>query len=258
MSDAVKIQQVLLISDETLSEELGPALWAALIEIERFYNLDRRRGVFDRWYLSPHVPSLGIVRSAVRSVSGIFKKTPPDAFSSLKGAPFEPGVMTAPAAAGRYAQTHDQEKIGEAVRGMLKLRPEDGRLLVVTDLEITPPTNWRYIIWDKIEAGAAVSLAPLDPNYWGDPSAHRAETIKHRTRTAGLCVTGEWLGLHRCDNPFCFLYKGVDSTSALDFMTGLGNEHEIDKLGGHGFEQPIAAPAAIQDIVAAPQARGWS
>lgn len=59
MTDPTPITQVLLLFDEKNSGEYGLALWAALHEVEAFYNAGERRMDVRRLYISPYVPSPG-------------------------------------------------------------------------------------------------------------------------------------------------------------------------------------------------------
>lgn len=111
--------------------------------------------------------------------------------------------------------------------------------VVLTDLAITPPREWRYIIWDVTPSGAVISAAPLDPAYW-EPSAAadmRRSTIARRATAAQLCVMGSLLGLRRCDNERCFMFGNIDSVTRLDNAEIYGPEHEIEELTSRRLEQ---------------------
>ena len=82
MSAPVPIVQTLLLLDRDVSRELGPTLWAVLIEIERFYNFDQVLASFERHYISPFVPSQGFLQTAWQS------------FKSLGGRDVEEGALT--------------------------------------------------------------------------------------------------------------------------------------------------------------------
>jgi hypothetical protein len=100
------------------------------------------------------------------------------------------------------------------------------------------------------QPNAVISTAPLDPEYWEISDAKRVGTIKDRTRTAVMSLSGTFLGLHRCKNPKCFLFEHVDSVLNLDRMNTLGKEHgsEVPELVGRGFEQKPADPSVAQEI----------
>jgi hypothetical protein len=73
VSEPVDIVQVLLLFDAQTSSELGLALWAVLVEAERFYNLDKSRANFQRYYVSPNTPPIpGLLGSALRGVGNVF------------------------------------------------------------------------------------------------------------------------------------------------------------------------------------------
>lgn len=251
MSERIDILQVLVLFDSEASREIGLPLWATLIEAERFYNLGIPRAKFQRYYISSYAPPIpGLVGSAVRGVGKILAGTwmAEDAVKLLSQ---DESLQPSPSfkAPGRYKNTYDQTKLGQAVRDLLSSKLEYNRLVIITDREITPPTDWRYVIWDSISGGVVISIAPLDPKYWRDRDPNRIATIKHRARAAVLSCTGSMLNLERCDNPDCFLYRDVDSVTALDLMSKLGPEHRIAELSGQGFQPIINDPALIQNVI---------
>jgi hypothetical protein len=164
-------------------------------------------------------------------------------------------------------KTFDQWKLAAGTRDKV-LRERIGAaaatvpLMIVTDRPITPPENWRYIIWESwpetAPINAVISAAPLDPNYWGDSNPDRISIIKDRVRTAALSVCGEFLGFEGCQNPRCFLCEQVDSVNALDLMSRLGEEHEgeMAKLVGQGFDRVVADPNIVQDVKEMPRRGG--
>jgi hypothetical protein len=128
--------------------------------------------------------------------------------------------------------------------------------VIITDKQIIPPEDWRYIIsdsWLKPEPSAVVSVVALDPAYWQNYDRRRIATIKYRTRAAVMSVCGEFLGLKGCANPNCFLYSPVDSVTELEHMVTVGDEHssEIEGLTGHGFKPTPADadPAIVQQVI---------
>jgi hypothetical protein len=128
-------------------------------------------------------------------------------------------------------------------------------LMIVTDTIITPPEDWRYMIWDSWPSAkphdAVISTVHLDPAYWDIFDAHRVATIKNRTRTAAMSVCGEFLGLHLCLNRRCFLYDNVESVTDLDHMNRLGHEHdsELGGLSGGHFQGSAPDPNIVQQVV---------
>ena len=120
--------------------------------------------------------------------------------------------------------------------------------MLVTDQELTPPKGWRYIIWDEIQSGTAISIAPTDPVYWRYSDENRVAIIKHRIRTAGLSVAGTFLGLKRCEEENCFLYDDVDSVTRLDEMVYLSGHHGLQELANRGFVTRPDDPNRVQNI----------
>jgi hypothetical protein len=233
----ISISQVLLFRNSETSHELGRALWAALVEIEAFYNLDEPRATFSRTYLSDSAPE---------ALAG---EIPPfwKARSSTEG----PDSLWRHAK-GQYARTFDYRKIVEGVSLALEGAGRSAPYLILTDQELTPPPDWRYIIFDGDERGVVVSTAPADPNYWRDRNPSRISMIKHRVRTAGLTAVGGYLGLQRCDNSSCFLYSPIESVSCLDAMVQLCPAHGLPDLVGRGFRVIVNEPDAPQPIESGP------
>jgi len=257
MKEPIEIVQVLLLFDDETSRELGLALWAALVEIERFFNFDMIRGHYQRYYISPHVPSVGPLEAAWRGVGRLLGgRRMDDALAMLsQDERLERSVSKADVL-GRYSGTYDQQKLGVVVRDLIGMKTKGSSLVVVTDRQLTPPSDSRYIIWDDINDGAVVSVVPTDPKYWRDRDPDRVSTVKRRVRSAGLSIAGALLGLAHCGNPSCFMYADVDSVTTLDWMTQLGEEHNLEKLSGRGFDLTVGDPTVVQPIVRAPKAGG--
>lgn len=130
----------------------------------------------------------------------------------------------------------DQRALVPLLREAMDIRAD--QCIVITDRPIVPPTNFRYLIWDAVTGGVVVSIAALDPRYWGERGndGDRLRILRRRTRAALCSVLGQCLGLIRCENPFCFLYLDVDSVLRLDDFKYVGPEHDIEVLTGLGFE----------------------
>jgi hypothetical protein len=240
----VEIWQVLLVKGVEFAREIGPAIWTGFEEVRKFFGdgetavtVDVIHDVFTAkiaakftpYYLSTYVfPGLDAAnriddQGAIERIWG---------------------------EAERSAGLHDQRVLGEAVSELLD--PPDGATTVlVTDVEIVPPPEWRYIIWDSFPLGAIVSLAPLDPYYWGeiDSDKDRIATIKRRSRAASLSIVGSLLGLSRCENARCFLFADVDSVLRLDDMVYIGPEHGVDHLSERGFRDAAESPEISEDAV---------
>ncbi len=242
---------VLLMRYPDERRELTRALWAAFHEVEAFFNHDEERAVFRRYYLSEHPPDARMQKTLLESARNgspggeavslelVYRRTPPSLWQD---------------SGGRYSGTYDALKIARSVREVLGEQRGDTQQIVI-DQELSPPPNWRYIIWSNW----VVSTVPTDPDYWrmGDPSP--VATIKHRVRTACLCSLGSKFGLRRCGNERCFLYRNVDSFQRLDQMVELGREHKgFAGLVRKGFEPRVDDPGAVQRVIAKPQPdEGW-
>jgi predicted Zn-dependent protease len=266
----VDIIQVLLLFDEKSSADYGLALWAGLNEVEAFYNSHGKQVNARRFYISPFVPSSGFFLDTLRSVAKFF--TQREVKNALDVLQQDERVQRKLSDAASMAKmpntkTYDQERLIAGTREKV-LRDRLGEiasaipLMIVTDRPITPPENWRYIIWESWPStsptNAVISTAPLDPNYWSDPDPHRIAVIKNRVRTAALSVCGEFLGLHSCHNPRCFLCEKVDSVTSLDQMSRLGEEHnsEVEGLVGLGFDPIVTDPNVVQEVKQIPRRGG--
>ena len=207
------IDQILLLKDERSIKELSEPLVSLFREVEGLFNFGEPRAEFRHWWLNTEDrPEMG--------PSGFSRIALADDFWK--------------AALGRYASTYDAGQLGEFVDRAL---PPEGKKLIVTDQELVPPPDWRYIIWDECTNGEVVSTVPTDPEYWGNRNAPREVTIKQRVRSACMNVVGGFLGLSRCQNERCFMFENVDSVMRLDNMVLLGEEHGIAGLSNKGYSE---------------------
>jgi predicted Zn-dependent protease len=260
-----EIVLALLFRDPAAARDFGPFLWAALREVEAFYNADEIRAKYFRVFLAPEIPA------AFRKESGWPEW-------ALQGIEAEVGDESKwQAARGTFSRTCDPEKLAAWTRHLIGPHSRGRRLVLVTDAEITPPKGSRYIIWRATRGVASkatvVSAAPTDPSYWKTRDSRRLATIKHRVRTACLSSVGAALGIKKCKNPACFRCKPVESVVDLDRMRYLGEEHNVPGLALRGFERwpqtyagPKPArglagvrpldPAEVQTIVSFPREYG--
>jgi hypothetical protein len=258
----ISINQVLLFRDSTNSKELGEALWAAAKEVENFYKLGEQPAVFRRIYLSEVIPetinrsitgtNLPLLRKILGFFSGtadqdINKETPELTIGGRQSESRWKKVE------GKFARTYDAEKILQMVRELAGEEQSTINPVVVTDVMLTPPPEWRYIIWDGDKTGTVISIPPTDPKFWRIRDPNRIAIIKHRVRTAFLSTVGESIGLKRCDNERCFLFGDVDSVTRLDSMVVLGPEHNIKALKQRGFEIMPTDPTKVQVVTENPE-----
>jgi hypothetical protein len=228
-----RFTQALVLGDPKRSHDVAAALWAALLEVQAFYAPYRQVSM-RRFYLGDFVPQSLISRLTKDELwrqGGVSL----DQLRRAKG----PFVRA------------NKETVDAFVRRELAV-PKGDRLLVVTDFEITPPAGWRYIIWDDVNGTEVVSTAPVDPRYWRMAEDQRVAVIKHRVRTACLSVIGDWLGLTPCENETCFLYSDVESSTVLDTMVHLGEEHKVSVLAWRGFEPLVDDPERVQPVIERP------
>jgi len=225
--------------------ELGEALWAAFKEVEKFYNYGEKRAIFRRYYISEIIPE---------SMQGFFAESSDplvEETNTERKILVQKNDPRWDSVAGTYIRSYDAASIAQLAWALAGLRPSDEMQVVVTDLVLNPPRDWRYVIWDR----NVISIAPTDPKYWNLKESNRNDLVKHRVRTACLSIVGELIGLERCDNERCFLFKNVDSVTRLDDMVVLGPEHNIEALTNRGFEILATNPADEQDIKENPKTK---
>jgi hypothetical protein len=224
----ITIDHVIALGSEENAKDLGAMLWTVLGEVSAFYNFDEQRAWFTRTWIGKR--SLAPQHAAKNEI--IDEKLDEDWWKPLR----------------KQRRFVDQRTLASRLHSMAPDRT--GRQIIVTDQTITPPPEWRYIIWEGLTAGnAVVSIATLDPKYWGDRDPHRVNTIKHRSRAALMSITGTSLGFRRCENSRCFLYANVDSVTALDPMVAIGVEHAVPGLINRGFRQRAEGGSTEPDLI---------
>jgi hypothetical protein len=232
----LRIDQVVLLKSEEQSRRLGRALWAAVEEASQFFTpvspdgwLDvpvisssastaRLKPEFRKWYLATEIPD-----DLPHDSSWTYERLEKPELERLWDG------------SQRRRGTYDHQTLGVAVSSRL----ESEAAVVVVDQEIVPPSELRYVIWSGYPGGAVISIAPIDPQYWGqapdeDPTG-QVNNVKRGARAATMSVTGSLLGLSRCDNSECFMFAAVDSVTRLDEMTTLGPEHQVEGLARMRF-----------------------
>lgn len=236
MRSHLALTQVLLLANPEHYESTGPALWAMLEEVALLYNVGGQVVHPVRRYVTPEpVHALEAVASQEEQL--------------VVGS----GIVPLLATPGRYAGTLDPEPLADRVRAMLsEYGHEAGTLQVVTDQEITPPPDMRYILWQGANDWGVVSIAPMDPEYWGLLDEEPTAQIKRRARAAAISQVGSMLDLERCGNPRCFMYGNVDSVLRLDRMRLIGDEHpDFPGAGRVGFGDPedgdLGTPESLAD-----------
>jgi len=226
--EAVSFTLLLLLREEDNARYLFAPLWAGFTETEQFYRWPGLAPEFRRVYAGPRPPGSAVQLSAEEVV--------PD--SAVAG-------LSWSSALGRLSRTYDAAKLGPLARDLARA---DDVVILVTDQELTPPEDWRYIIWDPFENGTVISIAPTDPRYWRNRDPNRLSTIKHRIRTACISVVGESMGLNRCQNAKCLLYDNIDDVEVLDTMLYLGAEHGLSERTGLGYRPRPSNPSVIQEL----------
>jgi len=147
-------------------------------------------------------------------------------------------------------RTYNSARLARLVPAILG-EQQSATPIVVVDQSITPPKNWRYILWNN----RVVSIAPMDPQYWHTKEPNRVAVIKQRVRAACMQIVGGSLGLRCCNNENCYMYGNVDSVERLDVMVKLREGHRIQSLTNWGFDIPGGQPQYVQKPVKNPEHR---
>ncbi len=230
-----------------------PAIWAAFKEVKAFYNLDEERLKIGCFFAAesqePELSTILGSGSASGSGWGRLLKSFTNAQTNQRLINEEEFIPISRSSLDAFARvetsdTYDGDRVAIWTKEMLRQKRFEGTPVVVFDQELTPPPQWRYVIW----ADRVVSVVPTDPTYWGMKDDNKIVTIKHRVRTACLSIIGQLLKLKRCSNDRCFLFGNVDSVLRLDKMVELGPEHNIKMLSGKGFDICPPDPAKVQPI----------
>ncbi|HEX8083378.1 MAG TPA: hypothetical protein VF529_03750 [Solirubrobacteraceae bacterium] len=211
MFEAPELTHVLLLANEDHYEETGPELWEVLADVRAFYGATRGSATHERLCITVGEPP------------ALAEVVPPGERLSL-GADGMAALLEA--AAGSFQSTLETGKVITWAREITARRDIALRsMVVITDQELAPPDGWRYLLWSREHADGVLSIAALDPDYWGIAGAEGWPRIADRARVGCLCLTGWLAGLERCDNPSCFLFRDVASVLQLDRMKELGPEH---------------------------------
>jgi hypothetical protein len=237
LEKTVDIAQILFITNPENSRWAGPALWVACKEVQRFYA---PRG---RWL---DVPLFG---DSVAHVQPSFRRhyvspEAPDGIPCDAAITDKNRIESILAESVARPDVYDHALLGPLVHEMVGA---SGTSVVITDVEILPPPEWRYMIWDVAPRSAVISIAPLDPAYWvrrGLEDGDRVARTKSRARAAAMTVIGSLLGIGRCHNEHCYMLAIVDSVLRLDEMTYIGPEHGVKELVGRTFSEGPTAEAS--------------
>ena len=249
VSRPVQIRVVLLLDDP---KPFGDAAWQAISDAAALFDVDGGRIEVSEYGSSE-------VRLATRveptylgrgEVSGAWPALPSERVVEL--------LRLVEARNPSVKETPRRGSPGNAVADPMALVAyvgdavgASGSCVVVHDRPLQPPAGLRYVIWNPVPGGVAVSFATLDPWYWGErlDDVARRETVRRRLRAALCSVLGTAIGLVRCANPTCFLFANVDRVTALDAMVRIGEEHGAPALTGRGFTSAGDDPALPAQIV---------
>jgi hypothetical protein len=211
------IQQALIFGDQRNSQELGQSLWTVLHEVQKLFA----RGL-------PHIEFANVFLVDEREP----QQPRHDWSRTSQVIPVQRFDILWRDSVGKYRRTIDPELLADQVRFVLGSDPLGCPLFIVTDQEISPPTEMRYALSALVPNGAVISMAPTDPKYWNQYDSDRVALIKQRVRAVCCALVARWCNLFLCENPRCFLYHPAQSVVDLDDMRSIGTEHkeELTKL----------------------------
>ena len=245
----MKFLQAILFRDKT-SSDMGPALWAALKEVELLFKMDSRfqarvDGV-DRFYLSKSIPPQ--ITDAASVARGAFGKR------------FGASFWNSDQARGRYLATFELEPMVTRVRELVGDKDGSQPLVILTDVELTPfprmpaaeipsgplPDPPLYVFYLRYATNNYVisirTLAPQPAIRARAPKNARRDQraiaiIKNRARAVCCKATMDLVlnPVEPCYTPECFLNFLVDRPSDFDSMYCFCNQHGLEHLEFWGF-----------------------
>jgi hypothetical protein len=225
----MRVMVVVVLAGEKLAN-LPAVLRSTIVEAANFYNLGKMRLSIDsKVYFRNEASSNKLVEADYPDFQPIYDE-------DLEKA------------RGEFLDLYDQWKLIKVVRKRISESYSMKKVVIITDLEIVPPPDWRYILWESDEHNAVISLAAMDPEYWGIKERSPLITIKQRVRASMLGIIGDFLKLERCLNPSCFLYGDVNSADQLDDMICMGEEHSVENLTFMGYNPRPGDPVQVQKV----------
>ena len=227
------------IISSVMSDSLLHSLYSAMKEVNLFYTQAFDKPNFNIYYISDEISD------HFRNHLELFDSQ----IITVENSVLDDALEISRAIGRKY----DARKIMNIIKSIIT-ESQNGYNVVITNLELSPPYNYRYILWSN----RVISIIPMDPLYWGMDEPERLSIIKHRIRTATLSVVGAILGIGGCNNEYCFRYRNIDSVTRLDYMMMLGPEHRIQSLSGLGFDYFSENPSQVQPIVQDPLERRWA
>lgn len=261
VSRPIEVKVALLLENP---EPFGGVAWQAVTEAAALYAvpgdwIEVSLSSSSEVRLAPRIETVYLGREPLRPVRS---ELPPPTVEELLGLVVarRPAVKGGPTSrADAFPESTRRGSSAEAVVDQLALvgfvgdalGQPTGTLVVVHDRPLLPPSGMRYLIWDPVPGGVAVSYATLDPLYWGarTDEAERLATLRQRLRAVLCSVLGTAVGLVRCDNPSCFLFANVDRVTRLDSMVRIGEEHGAPALTGRGFSGVDGPPDSLAEVV---------
>jgi hypothetical protein len=259
--DDSEIIATVLIADDETPDELVLATWHGMVEAAALYE---HQGLAlpvgsdanaDRVHVHARVERIYGGRATFETIAGLRANGTEVAEPDRVIEPEPINALATQIQDGSSAPSSptpsrmvDQRAVIAALRVALAMEDQAAFAVAIVDRPIHPPSGFRYLIWDSVPGGVVVSIATLDPHYWGElvDVEVRAAAVKRRVRAALASVFGTALGLVRCENPSCYLYADVDRVTTLDYFRHVGEEHQVAGLTGWGYDVSVESGFALQ------------
>jgi hypothetical protein len=265
MMPTLTLTQVMFFRDARSMVQLNAMVLAIFQELESFFAPTGSYAHVERLRMLSKVQGDLMAPSTVEVVREILSRAFSKAPNQARTPDVEASEQSWAEAKGRFRNTVDPDKLIAIVKRQLPepIGHDRGRLLIVTDQEITPPPQWRYKMraGDDQQHAVVVSLAPMNPRSWSSEQDDRDLTVlKHRIRAACIRKLAMWCGLQECDQENCYLFRHVESAESLDYFTHLGGEHVSEASDFAPVVElefnPSSDPAQIQDLRKRPMEAG--
>ncbi len=214
---------VLMLRDDERSPQLGPSLWAAFAEVEKFFGgVGHLDAEFRRFYLARTVPP-GVVADGREGAGEDAGERERKVKESLDDQVFWDEAQ------GKLIDTYRVEPLVKLARELVGIAGSDTRMVLVTDQELTPdpqllpgtvrqpkqPSMVQYMFFaNYLDSNRIISIKTLDPLTWG-------QEVERRPRDRQAPGPGALLPERRAVAGIQFLSDSVLLPAGLLAVAGL-------------------------------------